>query len=64
MKLDINKYNNGLWKFKETNQSSKIKDKICLNYEILWTEICIMSPKIFLKVEIWAVIFLPMKFHG
>ena len=36
----------------------KITDKICLNYEIPRTEICKMSPEIFLKDEIWALIFL------
>jgi len=33
----------------------KITDKICLNYEILRTEI-------FLKDELWALIFLSLKF--
>ena len=32
--------------------------KIYQNYEILRTEIWNMSPKIFQKVEIWALIFL------
>ena len=36
----------------------QIIDKICLNYEILWTEIWNMSSEIFLKDEIWALIFL------
>ena len=36
-------------------------DKIYLNYEVLWTEIWNMSPKIFLKDEIWALYFLSLK---
>ena len=42
----------------ETSLMFKITDKICLNYEVLRTEIRIMSPEIFLKVEIWPLIFL------
>jgi len=41
----------------------KYTDKIYLNYEILRTEIWNMSPEIFLKVEIWGLIFLSLKVH-
>ena len=44
----------------ESSQSFKITDKICLNYELLQTEIWNMNPEIFLKVLFiyylyWAV---------
>jgi len=62
-KLNINKCNDRLRKFTETSLTLKITVKIYLNYEILWTEIWNMSPKIFQKVEIWALIFLSLKFR-
>ena len=40
-----------------TSQTLKLLDKIYLNYEILRTEIWTMSPEIFLKDEIWTLIF-------
>ena len=62
-KLDIGKCNNRLWKFTENSLTLKTTDKIFLEYKILRTEIWNMSPEIFLKVEIWALIFLSLKFH-
>ena len=50
-------------KITEISLALKITDKICINYEILQTEIWNMSPEIFPKVEIWALIFLSFKFH-
>ena len=50
-KLEI-KSNNRLWKL----------DKNCLNYEILWAEIWNIYPEIFLKDEIWVLIFYLWKF--
>jgi len=54
--------NDGLRKFTETSLTLKITVKIYLNYEISRTKIWNMSPEIFQKVEIWALIFLSMKF--
>ena len=55
MKLDIYKYNNRLRKFTETSPTSKITDKICLNYEILRRKIWNMSHKIFLKDGLFII---------
>ena len=69
LKLDINKCNDKLRKcndrlrkFTENSLNFKITVKI---YLILRTEIWNMSPEIFQKLEIWALIFLSwsLKFH-
>ena len=60
-KLEIDKYNSRLRKFMETCQMLNYTDQIYLNYEVLQTEIWNMSPDIFLKVEIWVLIFLSLK---
>jgi len=66
-KLDINKCNDRLRecndRLRKLTETSLILKKIYLNYEILRTEFWNMSHEIFQKVEIWALIFLSLKFR-
>jgi len=59
----LRKCNDRLRKITEISWTLKITDKIYVNYEILRVEISNMSPEIFQKVEIWAHIFLSLKFR-
>ena len=61
--IDESWCNDRLRKITENILTLKTTVKIYLNYEILWTEIWNMSPEIFQKVEIWALIFLSLKFR-
>ena len=65
-KLDINKCNDRLRKCSDTlrkfTETSLIFKITVIIYEILRTESWNMSHEIFQKVEIWALIFLSLKF--